>query len=61
MTSRFCLALLTLLLASNACAAPATLSPLLASIEERLAIADQVALSKWDSHKPVEDRPANAR
>ncbi len=57
MTSRFCLALLTLLLADNACAAPATLSPLLASIEERLAIADQVALSKWDSHKPVEDRP----
>ncbi|MGE7960405.1 chorismate mutase [Pseudomonas sp. NPDC089530] len=57
MTSRFCLALLTLLLAGNACAAPAALAPLLGSIEERLAIADQVALSKWDSHKPVEDRP----
>ncbi|AJO76092.1 chorismate mutase [Pseudomonas sp. MRSN 12121] len=57
MTSRLCLALLTLLLAGNACAAPAALAPLLGSIEERLAIADQVALSKWDSHKPVEDRP----
>jgi chorismate mutase len=36
-------------------AAPATLAPLLSSIEQRLAIADQVALSKWDSRKPVED------
>lgn len=57
--ARFCLALTTLLLAGNACAAnaPATLAPLLSSIEARLAIADQVALSKWDSHKAVEDRP----
>lgn len=56
---RFCLALSTLLLAGSACAtnAPPTLAPLLSSIEARLAIADQVALSKWDSHKAVEDRP----
>ena len=48
------------LLATSAFAAspaPAALAPLLSSINERLAIADQVALSKWDSHKAVEDRP----
>ncbi len=33
-----------------------TLEPLLNSIAERLEIADQVALSKWDSKKPVEDK-----
>ncbi|MGE8412026.1 MAG: chorismate mutase [Pseudomonas sp.] len=37
--------------------APASLAPLLGSIGARLALADQVALSKWDSHKAVEDRP----
>nr|WP_314561706.1 chorismate mutase [uncultured Pseudomonas sp.] len=41
---------------TSASAVPATLEPLLNSIAERLAIADQVALSKWDSHKPVEDK-----
>ncbi|WP_419789498.1 chorismate mutase [Pseudomonas edaphica] len=40
----------------SASAAPPTLEPLLNSIAERLEIADQVALSKWDSHKPVEDK-----
>ncbi|QQZ42508.1 chorismate mutase [Pseudomonas sp. SK3(2021)] len=56
---QICLALSAALLAGTAQAAPApaSLVLLLASIEERLAIADQVALSKWDSHKPVEDRP----
>ncbi|WP_260962024.1 chorismate mutase [Pseudomonas citri] len=55
---KLCLALSATLLASAAEAAstPATLAPLLGTIDERLAIADQVALSKWDSHKPVEDR-----
>lgn len=43
--------------AARAADAPAALAPLLASIGERLDIADQVALSKWDSHKAVEDRP----
>ncbi|OLF56616.1 chorismate mutase [Pseudomonas chlororaphis] len=52
-----CLALCAALLAGTAHAEPASLAPLLGSIEERLAIADQVALSKWDSHKAVEDRP----
>lgn len=48
---------LTLLLAStHAFAAPPTLEPLLHSIAERLDIANQVALSKWDSHKAVEDK-----
>lgn len=36
--------------------APAALGPLLGSIEQRLNIADQVALSKWDTKKAVEDR-----
>jgi chorismate mutase len=47
----------TLLTTQAFAAPPAALTPLLASIQERLAIADQVALSKWDSHKAVEDRP----
>jgi len=46
-----------LFFSATANAAPATLEPLLNSIAERLTIADQVALSKWDSHKAVEDRP----
>ncbi|AZF29861.1 Periplasmic chorismate mutase I precursor [Pseudomonas sp. R4-35-07] len=45
-----------LFVSAGACAAPPTLEPLLNSIAERLEIADQVALSKWDSHKPVEDK-----
>ncbi|RCS21399.1 chorismate mutase [Phyllobacterium salinisoli] len=36
-------------------AAPDALAPLIDAIAQRLAIADQVALSKWDSHVPVED------
>lgn len=65
---RLSLALFTALLANTACAAttathapaptpaPAALAPLLSTIQERLVIADKVALSKWDSGKPVEDR-----
>jgi chorismate mutase len=55
---KFSLALCAVLSASAAQAsqAPADLVPLLNAMGERLAIADQVALSKWDSHKPVEDR-----
>ncbi|KAA6171566.1 MULTISPECIES: chorismate mutase [Pseudomonas] len=45
-----------LFVTTSASAAPASLEPLLNSIAERLAIADQVALSKWDSKKPVEDK-----
>ncbi|UXZ25388.1 MULTISPECIES: chorismate mutase [unclassified Pseudomonas] len=45
-----------LFISASASAAPPTLEPLLNSIAERLEIADQVALSKWDSHKPVEDK-----
>jgi chorismate mutase len=45
-----------LLVSASASAAPPSLEPLLNSITERLAIADQVALSKWDSKKPVEDK-----
>ncbi|MFC6300552.1 chorismate mutase [Pseudomonas sp. CCM 7893] len=50
------LAFALLFVSASSFAAPPTLTPLLDSIAERLAIADQVALSKWDSHKPVEDR-----
>ncbi|KPA92363.1 putative chorismate mutase [Pseudomonas asplenii] len=35
--------------------APDSLAPLLQTISERLTIANQVALTKWDSGKPVED------
>jgi chorismate mutase len=35
--------------------APDALQPLLATINERLNIADQVALTKWDSGKPIQD------
>ncbi len=45
-----------LFVSASAFAAPPTLEPLLNSIAERLTIADQVALSKWDSKKPVEDK-----
>ncbi|SDV07110.1 chorismate mutase [Pseudomonas mucidolens] len=54
MKYRFAIALL--FISASASAAPPALEPLLKSIAERLAIADQVALSKWDSHKPVEDK-----
>ncbi|NWF10995.1 chorismate mutase [Pseudomonas salomonii] len=54
MKHRFAFALLFACATANA--APPTLEPLLNSIAERLEIADQVALSKWDSHKPVEDK-----
>ncbi|MCE0462888.1 MULTISPECIES: chorismate mutase [Pseudomonas] len=56
--SKLCLALSAALMATaaNATPAPDALTPLLNAIGERIAIADQVALSKWDSHKPVEDR-----
>lgn len=36
---------------------PSAIEPLLQAISERLSIADQVALSKWDSGKAVEDPP----
>jgi len=56
--SHFTALLAGALLTSNCLAAPPpSIAPLLSSIQERLAIADNVALSKWDSGKPVEDRP----
>lgn len=63
MASRFmlCLALSAVLLNTVAEAAPPALVPLLDTIGERLAIADQVALSKWDSHKTGRRSPARTR
>jgi chorismate mutase len=50
-----CLSLLSS--AALAESAPASLAPLLETINQRLAIADQVALTKWDSGKPIQDSP----
>ena len=41
--------------------APEPLQPLLATINERLNIADQVALTKWDSGKPIQDSTREAQ
>jgi chorismate mutase len=43
--------------ASDASQAPKSLMPLLKVLNERLNIADSVALTKWDSGKPVQDSP----
>ena len=43
-------------------AAPAeTLKPLLETLNERLNIGDLVALTKWDSGKPIQDSPREAQ
>ncbi len=49
--------LLTALAQPAFAAAPSTLAPLLDSVQQRLEIAPKVALTKWDSHKPVLDAP----
>jgi chorismate mutase len=41
--------------------APEALMPLLATVNERLAIADLVALTKWDSAKPIQDSDREAQ
>lgn len=41
--------------------APAGLLPLLATMNERLNISDQVALTKWDSRKPIQDSAREAQ
>jgi chorismate mutase len=41
--------------------APASLQPLLVTMNERLNIADLVALTKWDSHKPIQDSVREAQ
>jgi len=46
--------------AATPTAAPDTLQPLLNTINERLNIADQVALTKWDSGKPIQDTAREA-
>jgi len=42
-------------------AAPDSLKPLLATLNERLNIGDLVALTKWDSGKPIQDSPREAQ
>ena len=41
--------------------APESLQPLLATMNERLNIADLVALTKWDSGKPIQDSAREAQ
>ncbi|VVM78859.1 chorismate mutase [Pseudomonas fluorescens] len=54
--------LLALLTTSAHAAAPAeTLKPLLETLNERLNIGDLVALTKWDSGKPIQDSPREAQ
>ena len=54
------------LLTGSACAAtpsaaPEALKPLLMTLNERLNIGDLVALTKWDSGKPIQDSPREAQ
>lgn len=54
--------LLALLAATVQAAAPAeTLKPLVQTLNERLNIGDLVALTKWDSGKPIQDSPREAQ
>ncbi|QYY79809.1 chorismate mutase [Pseudomonas sp. B21-041] len=53
---------LAVLTTSAHAAAPAeTLKPLLETLNERLNIGDLVALTKWDSGKPIQDSPREAQ
>jgi chorismate mutase len=56
-------ATLLAVLATNAHAATPgeTLKPLLETLNERLNIGDLVALTKWDSGKPIQDSPREAQ
>jgi chorismate mutase len=47
--------------AQAAAPAPDSLQPLLATMNERLNIADLVALTKWDSGKPIQDSVREAQ
>lgn len=47
--------------AQGATASPDTLAPLLETLNERLNIGDQVALTKWDSGKPIQDSAREAQ
>jgi chorismate mutase len=60
---RFLICALLALIAGSAHAAPApaTLQPLLVTLNERLNIGDLVALTKWDSGKPIQDSAREAQ
>ena len=47
--------------AAEATAPIESLRPLLATLNERLNIGDLVALTKWDSGKPIQDSPREAQ
>jgi chorismate mutase len=56
-----CAGLSLIVLDAQASAPPETLQPLLVTLNERLNIADLVALTKWDSGKPIQDSPREAQ
>lgn len=56
-----CAALSLFILNAQASAPPETLQPLLVTLNERLNIGDLVALTKWDSGKPIQDSPREAQ
>ncbi|MFJ2537374.1 MULTISPECIES: chorismate mutase [unclassified Pseudomonas] len=47
--------------AATSTPAPESLQPLLLTLNERLNIGDLVALTKWDSGKPIQDSPREAQ
>lgn len=47
--------------AATQTAPPKSLKPLLETLNERLNIGDLVALTKWDSGKPIQDSPREAQ
>ncbi|MFJ2486672.1 chorismate mutase [Pseudomonas sp. NPDC087639] len=47
--------------AASPAPAPEALKPLLETLNERLNIGDLVALTKWDSGKPIQDSPREAQ
>lgn len=51
----------TLANAGTPAAPPEALKPLLETLNERLNIGDLVALTKWDSGKPIQDSPREAQ
>ncbi|WP_085579903.1 MULTISPECIES: chorismate mutase [unclassified Pseudomonas] len=56
-----CALLATITLTAQAAPSPESLKPLLATLNERLNIGDLVALTKWDSGKPIQDSAREAQ
>ncbi|MDR9861130.1 chorismate mutase [Pseudomonas baetica] len=61
LTSAFLALLASSSHAATSAPAPEALKPLLTTLNERLNIGDLVALTKWDSGKPIQDSPREAQ